>query len=267
MCRAGEDLSLCYGLFRTLIFTLTTYSRQAAQGTGGTGALSSRHRCSLTRFLLTVNTLTTRVPHGSSRVLINHRHEPQDRLSSTAKVGYCIHSPKSHSTHSIGGDAAAAKLQSARHKAFLWRSKVPSTDRLAPSAMSSVCAAAALRGAATRLGMGRRPETSRFGRASGAREERLCAFWHFGENIPHAKHASREIVPSFFCRRQNARIWEKSCNGRLAGSLCLWNVVACPPRGDWMEVRGRSAGGEYHAAAPPFFGRPGRLKPCYGFKY
>ena len=118
MCRAGEDLSLCYGLFRTLIFTLTTYSRQAAQGTGGTGALSSRHRCSLTRFLLTVNTLTTRVPHGSSRVLINHRHEPQDRLSSTAKVGYGIRSPKSHSTHSSGSDAAAAKLQSARLKAF-----------------------------------------------------------------------------------------------------------------------------------------------------
>ena len=32
------------------------------------------------------------------------------------------------------------------------------------------------------IAMGRRPETSRFGRASGAREERRsCAFWHLGK--------------------------------------------------------------------------------------
>ena len=94
------------------------------------------------------------------------------------------------------------------------------------------------------IAMGRRPETSRFGRASGAREERRsCAFWHLGKPF-RTRNMQAEIVPSFFCERQNARIWEESCNVRLAGSLCLWNVVACPPRGDWMEVRGRSAGGD-----------------------
>ena len=82
----------------------------------GTGALSSRHRCSLTTDCQ--HTDHTRAAWLEPCADKSSPRTPRQTIVDRQGWIWQDRSPKSHSTHSSGIDVAAAKLQSARHKAF-----------------------------------------------------------------------------------------------------------------------------------------------------